>query len=70
MANGMLQRFCVGTVLYGEIYVNFGDVHIRHDAAHRELLGIRQGRGQSPSLSDGQAGQHGVILLRRLSLLF
>ena len=56
-------------MLHGQIYVDLGNVHIRHDTAHRKLFGIRQGRGRCPSLCDGRcAGQHGVILLRRLPL--
>lgn len=69
MTHGTLQRVCVRAMLHRQVYVDFGDVHIGHDAAHRELLGIGQGRGGYPSLCDGRlAGQHGVILLRRLPL--
>ena len=44
-------------------------MEIGHDAAHRELLGIGQGRGGCPSLGNGRrAGQHGVVLLRGFTL--
>ena len=63
MTHGTLQRVRVRAVLHRQIYVDFRDVHIGHDAAHRELLGVGQGRGGCPSLSDSCAGQHGVVLL-------
>ena len=68
MAHRTLQRVRVRAVLHRQICTDFGNVHIGHDAAHRELLGIRQGRGGCPSLSDSYAGQHGVILLCRFTL--
>ena len=71
MTHGAFQRVRVRTMLHGQVHVDFGNVHIGHDAAHRELLGIGQGRGGCPSLGNGRrAGQHGVVLLRRLPLLF
>ena len=69
MAYGALQRVRIRTMLHGQIYSDFRDVHIGHDAAYRELLGIGQGRCGSPSLCDGRcAGQHIIVLLRRLPL--
>ena len=69
MTHGTLQRVCVRAMLHRQVYVDFGDVHIGHDAAHCELLGVGQGRGGSPSLRNShRAGQHSVILLRRLPL--
>ena len=63
MANRLFQRVRVRAVLHRQIYVDFGDVYIGHGAAHRELLGIGQGRGGCPSLCNGCTGQHGVVLL-------
>ena len=69
MTHGTLQRVRVRAVLHGQIYADFRDVHIGHDTTHRELFGIGQGRGGSPSLCDGRlAGQHSVVLLRGLPL--
>ena len=68
MTHGFFQRVGARAVFHWQIHADFRNVHIAHDAAHRELLIIRQGRGRSPSLCDGRAGQHGVILLRRLAL--
>ena len=55
-------------MLYRQVYTDFGDVDVSHDAAHCELICVGQGRGGCPSLGNGCAGQHGVILLRRLPL--
>ena len=68
MPYGALQRVRTRTVLHREVHVDFRNVHIRHDAAHGELICVGQGRGRSPSLRDRRIGQHGVILLRRLPL--
>ena len=50
-------------MLYRQVYTDLGDVHISHGTAHRELLGIGQGRGGCPSLRDRRIGQHDVVLL-------
>ena len=64
MADRLFKRVCRRTVLHRQIHFDFGNVHIGHDAAHRELFFIRQGRGRSPSLCNGRrVGQHGVVLL-------
>jgi len=55
-------------MLHRQVHVDFGDVDVSHDTAHRELICVGQGRGRSPSLRDRRIGQHGVILLRRLPL--
>ena len=55
-------------MLYRQVYTDLRDVHISHGTAHRELVGVGQGRGRSPTLRDHCIGQHGVILLRRLPL--
>ena len=69
MTHGAFQRVRVRTMLHGQVHVDFGNVHISHDAAHRELLGIGQGRGRCLSLCNGRrAGQHGVVLLRGFTL--
>ena len=69
MAHGALQRLRVRTMLYGQIYVDFGNVDVAHDTTHRELFGVGQGRGRSPSLCNGRrAGQHNIILLRSFTL--
>ena len=69
MTHGTLQRVRVRAVLHRQIYADLGDVHIGHDTTHRELFGIGQGRGGSPSLCDGRlAGQHSVVLLCGLPL--
>ena len=69
MTHGTLQRVRVRATLHRQVYVDLGDVYIGHDAAHCELLGIRQGRGGCPSLGNGcRAGQHGVVLLRGFPL--
>ena len=69
MAHSALQCPCIRTMLYGQVHVDLRNVDVAHDAAHRELLCIRQGRGGSPSLCNGRrAGQHSVVLLRRLPL--
>ena len=69
MAHGALQCLRVRTMLHGQIYVDFGNVYVAHDAAHGELLRIRQGRGGSPSLCNSRrAGEHSVVLLRGLPL--
>ena len=39
------QWLCARTVLHGQIHTYLGNIHIGHDAAHRELLGVGQGRG-------------------------
>ena len=63
----MADRFfqCVGSrsVLYRQVHVDLGDVHIRHDSTSRKLLGVGQGRGGCPSLRNGRIGQHGIVLL-------
>ena len=48
MANRLFQRVRVRAVLHRQIHVDFGDVYIGHDAAHRELLGVGQGEGRMP----------------------
>ena len=70
MTHGALQRVRIRAVLHWQIYADLGNIDVAHDTAHGKLLGIGQGRGRSPSLGNGCAGQHGVVLLRRLPLLF
>ena len=41
MTYGTLQCVRVRAVLHRQTYVDFGDVHIGHGSAHRELLDIR-----------------------------
>ena len=68
MTHGFLQRVRARSVLHWQIYVDLGNVDVAHDTAHGKLLGIRQGRGRCPSLSNSCAGQHGIILLCCLPL--
>ena len=63
MANRLFQRVGARAMFHRQVHADFRNFHIAHDTAHRELLGIRQGGGRSPSLRDGRAGQHGVVLL-------
>ena len=57
-------------MLYGQINVDFRNINIAHDTTHCELLGVGHGRDGCPSLRDGRAGQHGVVPLCGLPLLF
>ena len=68
MAHGPFQCLCACAMLHRQVHVDFGDVDVSHDTAHRELICVGQGRGGSPSLRDRRIGQHGVILLCRLPL--
>ena len=43
MTHGTLQRFRIRAVLYRQVYVDFGNVNVAHDTAHRKLLGGGQG---------------------------
>ena len=62
MADRFFQRVGSRTVLYRQVYTDLGDVHIRHGTTHRKLFCIRQGRGGCPSLGNGCAGQHSIVL--------
>ena len=68
MTHGTLQRVRIRAVLHWQIYADLGNIDVAHDTAHGKLLGIGQGRGRSPSLGNGCAGQHGVVLLRGFPL--
>ena len=68
MADRFFQCLCARTVLHGQIHTYLGNIHIRHDAAHGELICVGQGRGRSPSLRDRRIGQHSIVLLCRLPL--